>query len=66
MLKALLNAYDPDGFVFGGGISSAFDLFEPAMMKELSTFWYAPALKGLVIARSELDEVAILGASALV
>ena len=37
-MKAVMFAYDPDVIVVGGSIASAFELYQPAMMQELSPF----------------------------
>jgi glucokinase len=60
-----LYAYDPDIVVFGGSIAATFDLFEPAMREALGLFEYRHAIERLVIAASELEHAAVLGAAAL-
>ena len=66
LVKAVLLAYDPQAIVFGGSIAKAFKHFEQPMMQSLSTFMYPNMVQRLKILVSELDDVAIYGASALV
>ena len=66
LVKAVLLAYDPQAIVFGGSIAKAFEHFEKPMMQSLETFMYPNMVQRLKIFVSELDDVAIYGASALV
>ncbi len=66
LIKAVMFAYDPEAIVLGGGISSAFDLFGASMKNEMASFPYPESLRNLILGPSKLDDVAILGASALV
>jgi glucokinase len=61
----MLYAYDPEVLVFGGSISSTFDLFEPSMREAFADFEYPHSIERLVIAASGLDNAAVLGAAAL-
>jgi glucokinase len=60
-----LYAFDPEILVFGGSISSAFDLFETPMRAAFAAFEYPRSIERLVIAASDLDNAAVLGAAAL-
>jgi glucokinase len=61
-----LYAYDPQIIILGGSTSVAFDLFRKSMMEKLySTYSFQHALKRLVLDRSELPDIALLGAAAL-
>lgn len=64
-VKIALYAFDPEILVFGGSISTAFDLFEPGLWEGLGTFEYPHVIDRLVITASELDNAAVLGAAAL-
>ncbi|MGN0228729.1 MAG: ROK family protein [Muribaculaceae bacterium] len=66
LVKAVLLAYDPQAIVFGGSIAKAFKHFEKPMMQSLQSFMYPNMVQRLKIFVSELDDVAIYGASALV
>jgi glucokinase len=65
VVMTVLYAYDPELIVFGGSISAAFDLFEPSMRERLREFAFPHTLDRLTITRSEIENVAILGAAAL-
>lgn len=60
-----LYAYDPEVVVLGGSISTAFDLFEPRLRKGLEAFAYPHIIDRVVIEKSRLENVAVLGAAAL-
>ncbi len=60
-----LYVYDPEIIVLGGSISTAFDLFAPRMRQGLGAFAYPHIIDRVVIERSRLDQVAVLGAAAL-
>ena len=65
-LKAVLYAYDVPFIVFGGSVRHAYPYFKEAMWDVVDTFAYTQLLDNLHIAISDLDNVAILGAAALV
>ncbi|MDE6527314.1 MAG: ROK family protein [Muribaculaceae bacterium] len=65
LMKAVMFAYDPDVIVIGGGIASAFSLYEETMKETLASFPYPESLRNIIIAPSRLDDVSILAASAL-
>ena len=60
-----LYAYDPQAIILGGSISAAFDLFQESLWNGLAGFDYSHVVERLVIAPSELDHAAVLGAAAL-
>lgn len=64
-MLTILYAYDPEIVVLGGSIARAFPFFEGGMRERLREFAYQHALAKLVIACSENEDVAILGAAAL-
>ena len=66
LMKAVLFAYDPEAIVIGGGIASAFTFYKDAMYKAIQTFPYGETVKRIKIFVNEVDDVALLGASALV
>lgn len=65
LVKLILYAYDPQVIVFGGSISNAFEFFKDGMYKELESFAYGRTVSRLHICRSEIPNIAILGASSL-
>ena len=60
-----LYAYDPQAVIFGGSISSAFDLFEAGLHRGLGGFAYQRVIERLVMTPSTLENAAVLGAAAL-
>lgn len=66
LMKTILYAYDPQLIVIGGGISSAFPLFEGAMRRSMNDFPYLHTLENIKIFVCENADIALLGASALV
>lgn len=66
LVCAVIDAYDPQAIVFGGGISRSFDCFRPAMLAEVSRFPFPETVRRLRILREETTHVALLGASLLI
>lgn len=66
LVKAILFTYAPEAIIIGGGIASAFPLFEAAMREELSSFPYPANVAATRILPSTLANAAMLGASLLV
>ena len=64
-VKTILYAYDPEAIILGGSVRKAFRFFEDAMWESVRSFAFSNSVKGLTIAVSELEHVAILGAAAL-
>lgn len=65
LMKAVLFTYDPDAIVIGGGIASAFSFYEPAMRRTMADFPYPETVKNIRILVSQVEDAALLGASAL-
>lgn len=66
LMKAVLFAYNPEAIILGGGIASAFSLYEAAMRERMETFPYPETVKRVQIFVSQINDIALLGASALV
>lgn len=66
LMKAVLFTYAPEAIIIGGGIASAFPLFETAMRETLASFPYPKNVEATRIAPSTLPNVAILGAGELI
>lgn len=65
-LAGIVNLLNPDGVVVTGGVSTSFDLMEPAVRKELEERCFERSLRSLDLRRGELDDRAgILGAALL-
>ncbi|MDD2437075.1 MAG: ROK family protein [Massilibacteroides sp.] len=66
LVETTVLIYDPEAIIFGGGITSAFPLFEPAMRKTMTGFPYPKSMEKLQIRISSLPDISILGAAALI
>lgn len=66
LIKAVLFTYAPEAIIIGGGIASAFSLFETAMRKKLESFPYPENVAATRILPSTLPNAAMLGASVLI
>lgn len=66
LVEAIVFAYDPEAIVFGGGITSAFPLFEASMRHTMKAFPYPKSMEKLQIRISTNPDIAILGAAGLV
>lgn len=65
VLKAVTYTYDPEAIVLGGSIAKAYVLFETSMLESMNDFQYPETIKRLKILRSQVDNIALLGAAAL-
>lgn len=65
-MKAVIYAYDPEAIILGGSIAKAYSFFEKAMKESLEDFQYPETLKKLKILLSHQDNIALMGAAALV
>ena len=65
-LMATMYTFDPQAIVLGGSIAKAYVYFEQAMHNTLSEFPYPESVRRLAILCSKLENIAILGAAALV
>jgi len=61
----VLYAYDPEIVILGGSVSRAYPFFEQAMREQLESYAFPHALRRLQIARTETNDVALLGAAAI-
>lgn len=61
----VLYAFDPEIIVLGGSVSQAFPMFEKQMRLRLDTYAFPHALERLQIVRTEIGDVALLGAAAI-
>jgi glucokinase len=65
LIKAVLFTYAPEAIIIGGGIASAFSLFEAPMRASLESFPYPANVAATRIMPSTLANAAIIGAGAL-
>ena len=66
LIKAILFTYAPEAIIIGGGIASAFSLFETPMRKALESFPYPENVAATRIEPSTLPNAAMLGAGGLI
>ncbi len=64
-ITAIMLAVDPELIVIGGSVSIAYKYFKESIKKVLDNFPYQNSIKRLKIVKSNLEQVAILGAAAL-
>lgn len=65
-VKVVLYTYDPDVIVLGGSIAKAYPFFKSAMLDNMADFAYPVTLRRLKIFQSQNENIALLGAAALV
>lgn len=65
LIKVVLFTYAPEAIIIGGGIASAFPLFEVPMRAALESFPYPANVAATRIEPSTLSDAALLGAGAL-
>ncbi len=66
VLKVVLYAYAPQAVLLGGSISNAYKYFENSMYLSMDDFVYPSLLKQVKIIQSKTENIALLGAAALV
>lgn len=66
VMKAVAYTYDPEAIILGGSISKAYIFFEDSMKKSLNDFQFPETIKRLKILKSNVKNIALLGAAALV
>ncbi len=65
LIKYLLHMVAPKAVIIGGSIKDAFPMFEDSLWEVLDTFPYKRVLEDFVVEKSEMNEVAIMGAAAV-
>lgn len=64
-LSGMINVFNPQVIVFGGGVSGAFSLFKPLIWKEIIKQAMWPQVKGLKLKKAKLNDAGIIGAALL-
>ncbi|UCD15099.1 MAG: ROK family protein [Candidatus Omnitrophota bacterium] len=64
-LSGMVNIFNPEVIVFGGGISGAFRLFKPLVARVIKQQAMWPQVKGLKLVRAKLKDAGIIGAALL-
>ena len=65
-LENIIYAYDPDMIIIGGALKNAFPFYQQSMYDGLKNFPYTKTINTLKIHISETENIAVLGAAALV
>jgi glucokinase len=65
VIKAIMYTYDPEAIVLGGSIAKANRFFQESMLQSLNDFAYPESLRRLTLLLSENENIALLGAAAL-
>ena len=66
VIKAVLYAYDPEIILIGGSISKGYPFFRNSLRESLGNFAFPETVKRLKILPSQNEDIALLGAAALV
>ncbi len=64
-LSGMVNVFNPERIVLGGGVAGAFKLFKPLLWKVIKTQSMWPQIKGLKIVKAKLEYAGIIGAALL-
>ncbi|QHV98754.1 ROK family protein [Spirosoma endbachense] len=65
-VKVVLYTYDPEVIILGGSIAKAYPFFRTTMFASMADFAYPVTLRRLKIFQSQNENIALLGAAALV
>ncbi|ADB42542.1 ROK family protein [Spirosoma linguale] len=65
-VKTVLYTYDPEVIILGGSIAKAYPFFRASMYESMADFAYPVTLRRLQIFQSQNENIALLGAAALV
>lgn len=65
-VKTVVYVYDPEAIVIGGSLAKAFKFFAASMYRALEDFTFPESIKRLKILQSENENIALLGAAALI
>jgi len=64
-LAGMINVFNPQVIIFGGGVSGAFKLFKPLVAEEIKKQVMQPQNLGVKLVRAKLSNAGIIGASLL-
>jgi glucokinase len=64
-LAGMINVFNPQAIVFGGGVAGAFRLFKPLVAAEIKKQAMWPQTLGLKLVRAKLKDAGIIGAALL-
>ena len=64
-LAGMVNIFNPQIIILGGGVSGAFSLFKPFLWRTLKSQAMWPQLMGLKLVKAKLEDAGIIGAALL-
>ncbi|MEX2513920.1 MAG: ROK family protein [Cyclobacteriaceae bacterium] len=65
-VQAVMYTYDPQAIIIGGSVANAYPYFKESMQESFKDFIYPESIKTLDIHVSQNENIALLGAAALV
>ncbi len=65
LIKTMLFVLSPEAVIIGGSVSKSFELWKDSMWKTVNTFPYRKAMENLVIEKSSMSKMSVIGAAAL-
>jgi glucokinase len=64
-LSGMINIFNPETIIFGGGVSGAFKIFKPMVYQVIKQQAMWPQVKGLKLVKAQLNDAGIIGAALL-
>ena len=64
-LSGMINVFNPEAIIFGGGVSGAFQLFKPMVLETIKKQAMWPQIRGIKLLRARLKDPGIVGAGFL-
>jgi glucokinase len=64
-LAGLINVFNPEVIVFGGGVSGAFRVFKPLVWQVIKSQAMWPQVKGIKLVKAKVKDAGIVGAGLL-
>lgn len=64
-LSGIVNVFNPEVIVFGGGVAGAFKLFKPMVWQVIKSQAMWPQVKGLKLVGAKLKDAGVIGAALL-
>jgi len=64
-LSGMVNIFNPEVIIFGGGVSGAFKLFKPQVFETIKDNAMWPQIKGLKLVKAKVKDAGIVGAAFL-
>jgi len=64
-LAGMINIFNPQAIIFGGGVSGAFRIFKPKVWQVIKKQAMWPQVKGLKLVKAKVKEAGLIGAALL-